>query len=656
MKKIYAVNALLLALLMTSVCSAAPTLTPPSTASVGAGMATLVLQSDSTGTGYFTLRPGSSVNCGSGEKVAFGPYSSGSYHGSRPLTGTVPGNYTVRNLSQNTPYTICFTADSPSGSGLNPEPVSANLTTGPATAFTSPGWSVAGNAGFSTGGANSTSLAFAPDGTPYIAFSDNDISGKATVMKFTAGVWGVVGTAGFSAGTASSISLTFAPDGTPFVAYGGDDYNVAGVTVMMFDGSDWNAVGSASIPADPVGFTSLAIAPDGVPHVAFADYSTASGGKVTVIKFSNGAWSIVGSAGFTAFDAAFISLAIAPDGTPYVAFSDYGNVGKATVMRFAGSGWVNVGSAGLSASAASSVSLTISPNGTPYVAYRDDGNFSRATVMKYDGNSWVSVGNAGLSAGGVDFTSLAIAPDGAPYVAYQDWTNSYKTTVKKYDDVGNVWRIVASSGFSAGTAGSISLAIAPDGTPHVGYGDGGNSSRTTVMKLINLPPTISGTPLTTATVGTAYSFTPAATFADSFGYAGTLPPGINFSTVSGALSGTPTIAGTYSDIVITAVNNFGNASLPKFSIEVAAVLGGNVMIGANIYATIAAALAAAVNGDTLKILSTIDPEGVNFAGSGLITLEGGYDAGWNRQPDLFSRVSSMTIASGTLVIDRIAVQ
>jgi len=569
MKPIYSVITMVLALMATSVCFAAPTLGTPATANVGANLATLVLQSGETGTGYFTLLSGSNTDCGSGTQVKTGQTASGAaapYFGTLPLTAATNGSYTLRNLSHNSPYTVCFTADSPSGSNLNPTPAAASFATSPATAFTSPGWSAVGSAGFSAGTATSISLAFEPDGTPYVAYQDGGNGGKATVMNYSADPWAVAGSAGFSVGIASSASLAFAPDGTPYVAYGGDDYNISSVAVMMFDGNDWIPVGSASLPVDPVGYTSLAIAPDGVPHVAYADYSLASGGKVTVLKFSDGAWGTVGNAGFTAFDAAFVSLAIAPDGTLYVAYQDGGNAAKATVMKYSGGVWNLVGNAGFSASAANSTSLAISPNGTPYVAFRDDGNSSGATVMQYSAGVWTNVGSAGFSAGGADFTSLAIAPDGVPYVVYQDWANGYKATVMKYS--AGSWSVVAGAGLSANSTSSLSLVFAPDGTPYVAYGDDGNSSRATVMKLVNLSPTISGVPVTIATVGTEYSFTPTATHADSFSYSGTLPPGLSFSTATGTLSGTPTAGGIYPDIVITANNTFGADSLPPFSVEV----------------------------------------------------------------------------------------
>jgi hypothetical protein len=69
-------------------------------------------------------------------------------------------------------------------------------------------------------------------------------------------------------------------------------------------------------------------------------------------------------------------------------------------------------------------------------------------------------------------------------------------------------------------------------------------------------------------VGVAYSFTPTATNASSFTYSGTLPPGISFSSTTGALSAFPTTAGLYSNIVITAANSTGAASLTPFNITV----------------------------------------------------------------------------------------
>lgn len=89
----------------------------------------------------------------------------------------------------------------------------------------------------------------------------------------------------------------------------------------------------------------------------------------------------------------------------------------------------------------------------------------------------------------------------------------------------------------------------------------------------NITPTISGAPPATATVGTAYSFTPKANEPDgdplSFSVKNK-PSWAAFSIASGAISGTPTAAnaGTYSNIVITASTGHASASLAPFSIAV----------------------------------------------------------------------------------------
>lgn len=86
--------------------------------------------------------------------------------------------------------------------------------------------------------------------------------------------------------------------------------------------------------------------------------------------------------------------------------------------------------------------------------------------------------------------------------------------------------------------------------------------------------TISGTPPTSATVGTAYSFTPTSTGgtgAKTFSLAaGSLPAGLSLNGVTGAITGTPTTAGTSSGIGLQVQDGAGaTATLPSFSIVVA---------------------------------------------------------------------------------------
>ena len=95
----------------------------------------------------------------------------------------------------------------------------------------------------------------------------------------------------------------------------------------------------------------------------------------------------------------------------------------------------------------------------------------------------------------------------------------------------------------------------------------------TVNAPANRPPTISGTPATTATVGVAYAFTPTASDPDG----GTLtfaianrPSWAAFSTTTGRLSGTPATAnvGTFANIVVSVGDGSASTALPAFTITV----------------------------------------------------------------------------------------
>jgi hypothetical protein len=91
----------------------------------------------------------------------------------------------------------------------------------------------------------------------------------------------------------------------------------------------------------------------------------------------------------------------------------------------------------------------------------------------------------------------------------------------------------------------------------------------------NTPPTISGTPPTTATVGTQYTFTPTANDANGNTLTFSItnkPSWASFSTTTGRLQGTPAAAnvGTFANIVIKVSDGQDTAQLSAFSIVVSA--------------------------------------------------------------------------------------
>jgi len=93
---------------------------------------------------------------------------------------------------------------------------------------------------------------------------------------------------------------------------------------------------------------------------------------------------------------------------------------------------------------------------------------------------------------------------------------------------------------------------------------------------VNTPPTISGTPPSSVNAGQSYGFTPSASDPDkqplTFSITGR-PAWASFDIATGRLSGTPTNehAGTQSGITVSVSDGTASASLPPFSITVAAV-------------------------------------------------------------------------------------
>jgi hypothetical protein len=92
--------------------------------------------------------------------------------------------------------------------------------------------------------------------------------------------------------------------------------------------------------------------------------------------------------------------------------------------------------------------------------------------------------------------------------------------------------------------------------------------------------TLTGTPASTGTVGTAYStFTPTTTGGTApytYALTGTLPPGLNFSTSTGTISGTPTTVGTYSGLAESVTDSASHtANLAANPFQIAISNGGS---------------------------------------------------------------------------------
>ncbi|WP_181151108.1 S-layer homology domain-containing protein [Paenibacillus sp. PCH8] len=118
-------------------------------------------------------------------------------------------------------------------------------------------WKVVGNEGFSSGRLNSMSLAFDPQGIPYTAFKNLvnfSMEPQGVMMKLDGSQWTVVGGKPFSAGQINDTSLAFGPNGNPYVAYadGNKNYKLTVMTLSTEHSVTYNANGGNTgiVPID----------------------------------------------------------------------------------------------------------------------------------------------------------------------------------------------------------------------------------------------------------------------------------------------------------------------------------------------------------------------------------------------------------------------
>ncbi len=292
----------------------------------------------------------------------------------------------------------------------------------------------------------------------------------------------------------SNISLATGTDGFPIIAWDGSGE----IYVRRWSGASWAEMGAGSATGGGISSSSefahspiLAVGPDGVPVVAWSDNYK----DIFVRRWNAVSWVEMGQGSAagggisnTPGGSSPSSMAIGPDSHPIVAWFEYPGYDSEIYARlWNGAIWVNPGGRGVARTAGYSFdpSAAVAPDGTPIIAWEDtsDGD-PEIYVRRWDGLDWVAMGTGSDSGGGISDNnddsfnpSVATAPDGSAIIAWEDYSPIVpEIYVRRWN--GEAWVEMgthSASGrgisYNPGTSNLPLVAVSPDGTAIVTWVD-----------------------------------------------------------------------------------------------------------------------------------------------------------------------------------------
>lgn len=292
-----------------------------------------------------------------------------------------------------------------------------------------------------------------------------------------------------SASSTGAVDISFVLDKNnhPSVLFV-DDLVAQKATVRMHNGITWTTIDTAGFSAGQFFYPTLAISKKDTLYSVYSDYTQNS--RATVKKYDGLHWITVGTEGFSVIDAGdvgirgaeYTSIALDTNGTPYIAYCTDGGGKKAHVMKFDGINWVSVDIAGFSVGQAAKINISFDKvTNTPYVVYYDFGvnvgysSASKHVIKKFNGISWDLVGQSGFAPGVSSNAVITNDLNGVPYVMFNDGTKQNKISVMKFN--GTAWVYVGLGGISVGGSNSNSISTDMNGTPYITYSDITNNDK-----------------------------------------------------------------------------------------------------------------------------------------------------------------------------------
>ncbi len=298
--------------------------------------------------------------------------------------------------------------------------------------FDGSAWSKVGAASF-TNKVSGSHYGFdiAIDGTPYVAFNDQEATNKGgiSVMKFDGSAWSLVGDAGITATTAQYVGIAAVGNGVIAAQQNNKagDFAKRAVVASYWNGSTW----ATEAPFSGLYARQSIISNGKEAYILVVnaskpqDYSIV---KTTGVEKSIVVENYLPEGATSGMNTADISLAIAPNGTLYMlAPDDVAGTAKMRLSALKNGAFQTVGGDVIPVSEGAFdrhciVKAAIAPDGTPFVAYNDNSEDNNIYCIHLDNetNLWSAPVKVASGAGTSPDVNIAFTTTGTGYLSFSD--------------------------------------------------------------------------------------------------------------------------------------------------------------------------------------------------------------------------------------------